>query len=70
MSRYYTSDEIRAVLNQKMIGRTQAEVAREIGMKFQNLSVMLKGAPINGKLLKWLGFRRVETLYEKAKAVK
>lgn len=68
MSRYYTDKDVRAVLHRKLEDRTQADLAREVGMKFQNLSVMVKGGPINGKLLTWLGFRRADGLFEKAKA--
>ena len=63
--RYYTSSEVRDLLETVLRSHTQAEIARECGVKPQNLSVMAKGAPINGKVLTWLGYRRVDDLYER-----
>jgi tRNA threonylcarbamoyladenosine modification (KEOPS) complex Cgi121 subunit len=54
-----SADDVRGELIRRMAGRTQIEVAREIGIPPQNLSVMVKGAPIGGKVLSWLGYRRV-----------
>lgn len=66
-NRYYTKDQIRAELNRRLAEKRQAEIARLCGVKQQNLSAMVQGATINGKVLRWLGFRRVEHLYERAK---
>lgn len=64
-NRYYTADDIRKVFEAKIKGRTQVSICRELGLKAQNLSVMVNGAPINGRVLAWLGYRRVEGLYER-----
>lgn len=59
----FTTEDVRAELARRIEGRSQADVAREIGIKPQNLSIMVAGAPITGKVLAWLGFRRIEGLY-------
>ena len=70
-NRYYTSEEVRRVFEMRLRDRTQVSVCRELGMKAQNLSVMVKGAPITGKVLDWLGFERVEGMFtRKRKAVR
>jgi len=64
--RYYDEEFVRAALKFKItMGHTQVEIARACGVSPQNVSAMVKGAPIVGKVLAWLGFRRVEGLYEK-----
>jgi len=63
--RYYSDVHVRDAFLSKMIGKRQIAVATEIGVPAQNISAMLKGAPITGKVLVWLGFRPVRGLYEK-----
>ena len=63
---YYGVEHVRRAFDLKLAGRTQVEVAREIGIPPQNLSQMVRGAPVTGKVLSWLGFRRVKNLYEKS----
>lgn len=63
----FTTEDVRAEFRLRLEGKTQIEIAREIGIKPQNLSAMVAGAPINGKVLAWLGFRRIEGLFEKTK---
>ena len=65
MKKQYTSDDIRAALQKRLHGQIQARIARQIGVSPQNLSVMASGGPIHGKVLAWLGYRRVEGIYEK-----
>jgi hypothetical protein len=62
---HFTRNDVRAELEKKFRGRTQVSVCREIGVKPQNLSPMLAGGPIYGKVLEWLGYRKVDDLYEK-----
>lgn len=66
MKKHYSSDDVRAELGKRLQGKTQAEVCREIGLKPQNLSVMVAGGPIYGMVLRWLGYRKVDDLYEKS----
>lgn len=66
-NRYYTQEQIRAALNRKLEGSSQIKIARECGAKPQHISLMVNGAPIGGKVLAWLGFKKIENLYEKAK---
>jgi hypothetical protein len=63
--RYYTVEQIRAALKQKMNGKTQADVAAEIGVAPQQVSATLKGFAPATKVLTWLGYKRVEGLYER-----
>lgn len=65
MDTQFTANDVRSELRKRLDGRTQAEVAREVGIKPQNLSVMASGGPIHGKLLAWLGYRRIEGIYER-----
>lgn len=67
MAKYSTTEDVRVEFERRCMGRTQAEIAKEIGIPFQTVSIMLKGAPIGGKTLVWLGFERV-TRYIKAGA--
>jgi hypothetical protein len=63
--RYYADDAVRAELSKRLAGRTMTSVAKEAGVKVQHISVMNQGASITGKVLAWLGYRRVEGLYER-----
>lgn len=65
MKKQYTVDDVRAELYRRLQGQVQSRVAREIGVQPQNLSVMASGGPIHGKVLAWLGYRRIEGIYEK-----
>ena len=65
--RFYDDAGVRAFLMARISIRSQAACAREIGVKPQNLSAMVKGGPIHGRVLEWLNFRRVEGLYERIK---
>jgi hypothetical protein len=67
---YVTQAQLRAVLRLKLAKRNnrQVDLAREIGIKQQNLSIALKGAPIGGKILDFLGYERVDGLYRKQRS--
>ena len=62
---HFTTNDVRMELHRRLKGRTQASVCREIGVKPQNLSPMLAGGPIYGRVLEWLGYRKVDDLYER-----
>ncbi len=66
-NRYYTQEQVRAALRRQLEQKSQIQIARECGAKPQNVSVMVQGAPIGGKVLAWLGFKKVEGLYERSK---
>ena len=63
--KYYADDAVRAEFMKRLEGRTLTSAAKEAGVKVQHISVMRQGASITGKVLTWLGFRRVEGLYER-----
>lgn len=65
MKKHFNGDDVRTELTKRLAGRTQASVCREIGVKPQNLSPMLAGGPIYGKVLDWLGYRKIDDLYER-----
>lgn len=67
---YVTQAELIKILRRRLAVRNnrQVDLAREIGVKPQNLSVVLKGAPVGGKILAWLGFEKVDGLYQKKAA--
>jgi hypothetical protein len=62
---HFTTNDVRRELAKRLVGRTAASVCREIGVKPQNLSPMLAGGPIYGKVLRWLGYRKIDDLYER-----
>jgi DNA transposition AAA+ family ATPase len=65
---YITEDKLRQELRSKVKGSTQVRIAEEIGVGASALSMALGGAPVTGKILAWLGYRRVRTrLYERSK---
>lgn len=66
-NRYYTKDQVRAELLKRLAGKRQADISRLCGAKPQHLSLMVNGAPVSGKVLAWLGFKKVEHLYEREK---
>lgn len=59
--------EIRAKLKLLTKSMSQAEIARQVGIKPPLISNVIHGkARPSGKLLKWLGYERV-TLYRRVK---
>ena len=65
---YVTQDDLRKLLRKRRAEfDTQKEMAAATGAKPQNLSLMLKGAPINGRVLRWLGYEAVNDLYRPLK---
>ena len=61
---FVTQDELREMLRERSLNKgSQASLARDIGVKPQNLSVMLRGSSIHGKVLKWLGYEAINDLY-------
>lgn len=66
---YLTESQLRKVLAKRLAGRTKKQVADEAGINPNALSMMLHSAPITGKLLSYLGYRRVQDrLYERKTA--
>jgi hypothetical protein len=64
--RFVDSEYLRQQLLKRMGDRTQTAFAAEIGIKPQHLSLILKGSPIYGKALAFLGYERVNDLYRRA----
>jgi hypothetical protein len=62
---YVTQEHLRKLLMKELQGRTQVSLCRELGIKPQNLSIMVKGSPIIGRLLAHLGYEKVDDLYRK-----
>jgi len=60
----FTEQDVRKYLHKKLEAMTQAELSRDAGIKPQNLSPVVHGGPMHGKLLSWLGFRRF-VVYER-----
>jgi hypothetical protein len=65
---YVTQDHLRQMLKKALGNQKQVSLAREIGIPPQHLSLMLKGMPIGGKALKYLGYEKAEGLYRKLTA--
>lgn len=66
--KYFTDADVRRELLAALGNSTQAAFARKIGVMPNFLSMIIGGAPITGKVLAYLGYRKVQTrLYEKAK---
>lgn len=66
--KYYSEDQVRSALKCRLNGKTQAELAKQIGVGQNFLSMVINGAPVTGKILSFLGFAKVRTrLYERAK---
>lgn len=64
--RYYTEGHLRRILKFKCSGKTQIERAKEIGVTAPFLSQVLGGAPLTGKIVQWLGYRKTrERLFER-----
>jgi hypothetical protein len=62
---YVTNEQLRKMLKRKLADRSQADLSKEIGVKPQNLSIVLKGAPVGGRILSFLGYEKVDGLYRK-----
>ena len=60
---YFTDEDLRQKLKEKINGRKQIDVAAEVGISSAFLSQVLHGDPVSGKILKWLGFRRGPKIY-------
>jgi hypothetical protein len=65
--RYYTEDEMRKRFDQLINGRTQHKVAAEIGIKRQQVNAMIRGEQLSAKVLAWMGYQKVQGVYEKVK---
>jgi hypothetical protein len=57
----------RLLLKKRAEVKSQAALARTIGVSPQNLSLMLHGSTIHGKVLRWLGYEPVRGLYQPVK---
>ncbi len=64
---YVTQEHLKRILEAKLEGRSQASLCREIGVRPQHLSLMVNGAPINGKVLAYLGYEKAEGLYRRVR---
>jgi hypothetical protein len=63
---FITEAQLREVLRKRLIGRTQAAVARDAGIGPNLMSMVVNGGPITGKLLAFLGYSKVrQKLYQK-----
>ena len=63
---YVTQEQLLTILRKRVTERkSQSALAKEIGVKPQNLSVMVNGGNIHGKVLTFLGFERVDGLYRR-----
>ena len=60
-----TDEQLRKILKRRVGDQKQVHLAKEIGVKPQNLSIAIKGAPIGGKILAWLGYERVDGIYRR-----
>jgi|HubBroStandDraft_5_1064220.scaffolds.fasta_scaffold205712_2 hypothetical protein len=68
MRGYLTENDLREMLRKRVNGRSQSELAKIIGIPDSFLSVMLGGGPINGKVVTYLGYKKVRTkFFERAK---
>ena len=65
--KYFSRAEVREALDRALRDRTMTSLAEEIGVPIQSISVMRQGAPINGKVLAWLGFERVDGIFRKVR---
>jgi hypothetical protein len=65
--RCYTQEDVRREFDKWMEKMSQSALARSANVPPQTISITTKGVPIGGKLLRWLGFERVEQHYRKVK---
>ena len=65
---FFTAKEVHeTLLDARKDFRSDAELARAIGVSRSHFSrVMRKEKPIDGKVLRWLGFRRVVAYQDRA----
>jgi len=62
---YVTEDQVRKVL-MKMVGDSQSSLAKAAKVTRSTVSLAVRGAPIRGRLLRYLGFRKAaKQLYER-----
>lgn len=61
---YVTREELLEIFRKKIEGRKAADVAREIGCVPQNVT-NAKWGYLSPKILEWLGYAKVEGLYER-----
>jgi len=61
--RYYSENIVRAELKKRLAARSQAEVARDLGIHRQQVSAMATGGPLSARMTGWLGFREVRGLF-------
>lgn len=68
MKRYSTEDILRTKLRKKLEGKSQKQLAKEIGISEPMLSMLLSPRyPFTGKAVSYLGYKKVkETLFEEA----
>jgi len=66
MAKYVTEDHLRERLKKKLGQRSKTQLAREIGVSPQMLSMLLSPRyPFTGKAVEWLGYQKVrESLFE------
>lgn len=65
---YLTEAQLRKILATRMKGRTQAAIAAEAGVRPNVVSMMAHNSPVTGKLLAWLGYKRVtQRLYRRVR---
>ena len=55
---YITEEALRKKLLQALKGKTQSELAREMGVQQNFLCMAVNGSPITGKILEYLGYRK------------
>ena len=66
MARRYSEHHLRRILKKLIQSNTQSSVAEQIGVSSAFLSRAVNGGPLTGKVVIWLGFRRVEVrVFEK-----
>lgn len=70
MDKYANEDALRRLLKRKARKMSRAELAKEIGVSAQMLSMLLNDRyPFTGKAVEYLGYQKVrETLFEKVES--
>lgn len=61
----WTQQDLRTELMARLRNRRNVDACAEIGVKPNHLSQVVNGMPINGAILKWLGFEKSESLYRR-----
>jgi len=67
MEKLFNQEEIRVELNRRLRTHTQADISRATGLFPTNVSAMVRGTPLNARMLKWLGYEKATGLYRKVK---